>query len=344
MINFNKYNTLSKGLMLLAFLFLFKDTILAQENGGAIIIDDTKPRKTDSQIEKGIAYYDWRPYNPTKTKWLYGITAGVYTGSMIGLNQLWYADYPRSAFHWHNDNNQWMQIDKVGHIYSAYVESLFFLRALEWSGVEHKKAAWIAGGFGFFAQTVIEVLDGFSQEWGASFGDLAANTLGSVIVTGQELLWAEQKIGMKWSFHPVNYPSGQLGERAADLYGSHWYEAFLKDYNGQTYWLSTSVGAFYPESKWPKWLGVAAGYGAEQMYGGEDNTWDSNKDKIKDIDRTDIPRLRQYYLSLDIDLTRIETNSPLLKKTLILLNIVKLPLPTLEYNTSGRLRFHPVYF
>ncbi len=80
------------------------------------------------------------------------------------------------------------------------------------------------------------------------------------------------------------------------------------------------------------------------MYGGEDNTWDSNKNKIKDIDRTDIPRLRQYYLSLDIDLTRIETNSPLLKKTLILLNIVKLPLPTLEYNTSGRLRFHPVYF
>ena len=332
-------------LLIFCFILLYFQALYSQDNPVATIIEDTTELKLhEKQIEKGLAYYDWRPYNPAKTKWLYGITASLYTGSMIGLNHLWYADYPKSKFHWYNDNKQWLQIDKIGHTYSAYVESLLFLRALEWSGVEHKKAAWIAGGFGFLAQTVIEVLDGFSAEWGASSGDLIANTLGSAIVTGQELIWAEQKLAMKWSFHPVNYPSGSLSKRAHELYGNKWYESFLKDYNGQTYWITTSIGAWKPKSKYPKWIALSIGYGAEQMYGGDDNTWDSNNDGIRDVNRNDIPRLRQFYLTFDVDLNRIETKNPLLKKALILLNIIKVPFPTLSYSNDGKFRFHPIYF
>jgi hypothetical protein len=34
------------------------------------------------------------------------------TGALVGLNQLWYADYARSDFHFINDNAEWLQMDK----------------------------------------------------------------------------------------------------------------------------------------------------------------------------------------------------------------------------------------
>ena len=50
-----------------------------------------------------------------KDKIRYVITEAVLaSGALIGLNQLWYADYPKSDFHFINDNAQWMQMDKVG--------------------------------------------------------------------------------------------------------------------------------------------------------------------------------------------------------------------------------------
>ena len=45
----------------------------------------------------------------------------------------------------------------------------------------------------------------------------------------------------------------------------------LKDYNGQTYWLSANIWSFNKESNFPRWLNVAFGYGADGMLYGENN-------------------------------------------------------------------------
>ena len=37
-----------------------------------------------------------------------------------------------------------------------------------------------------FFLTTVETLDGFSEEWGASWGDLIANTSGTFVFIGQE--------------------------------------------------------------------------------------------------------------------------------------------------------------
>ncbi len=42
---------------------------------------------------------------------------------MVGLYSAWYSNYPQTNFHFFNDNNEWKQVDKVGHAYSAYIES-----------------------------------------------------------------------------------------------------------------------------------------------------------------------------------------------------------------------------
>ena len=50
--------------------------------------------------------------------------ATAYTVALVGLNQLWYADYPKSDFHFINDNEEWLQMDKLGGIHACIMKSV----------------------------------------------------------------------------------------------------------------------------------------------------------------------------------------------------------------------------
>ena len=194
-----------------------------------------------------------------------------YSGAMVGLYAAWYKDYPQSNLHSFNDMPEWKGMDKMGHVYSVYAESLASMELWRWTGVSRKKRIWIGGLSGPVYHTVIEVLDGFSAEWGWSWADIGANFLGSGMLIAQELAWDEQRIQLKFSFHRKHYNDPDLNQRSNKIFGNSTAERFLKDYNGQTYWLSTNVRSFFPESKWPAWLNVAVGTGAEGMFGAFEN-------------------------------------------------------------------------
>jgi hypothetical protein len=251
------------------------------------------------------------------------------------LYQAWYKNYPQSKFHWFDDNDEWLQMDKIGHATTAAYFGKFGYEFYRWAGMERKKAIWIGGSAGFIFLTTIEILDGFSEQWGASTGDLIANTAGTALFIGQQLGWDEQRFHMKWSYHPTEY-----AQYRPDLLGHGGIESALKDYNGQTYWLSGNIKAFLPShSKFPLWLSVSVGYGASGMTGAKHN---SKFYKGEDI--PEFTRHRQYYLSLDVDLSRIKTRSRTLKFFLNLANFIKIPFPTLEYNSEQGVVFHPIYF
>ncbi|WNH11682.1 DUF2279 domain-containing protein [Thalassobellus suaedae] len=250
--------------------------------------------------------------------------------TLLGLNQLWYADYRQSKFHVINDNNEWLQMDKMGHVFTSYQLGKHGAQLLNWSGVSKKNQLIYGATLGFTFLTAVEVLDGYSEEWGFSWGDVLANASGTVLYIGQELLWKKQRIALKFSFHQTKYAS-----QRPDKLGNGFLEEVLKDYNGQTYWLSANVYSFFKESKVPKWLNVAVGYGADGMLSG-----------VKDIDNqllTNFDRQRQFYLSLDVNLTEIKTNSKLLKGFFDIFNSIKLPFPTLEFNKKGCV-FHLFYY
>ena len=186
--------------------------------------------------------------------------------------------------------------------------------------------------------------------------DMAFNTLGCAMMVTQELLWKEQRIVMKMSSYPTTYPetiihsvegghTTTLKNRAHSLFGETYIERFLKDYNKQTIWASVNVYSFIrnKETKFPKWLNIAVGYGSNNMYGGFENEWFED-DVFYKLDDNEYPRYRQFFLSLDLDLTRIKTKSHFLKTLLFLLNTIKVPAPTVEFNTLGQVRFHAVYF
>lgn len=251
--------------------------------------------------------------------------------TLIGLNQLWYADYPRSKFQTINDSNEWLQMDKMGHVFSSYQVGRAGANVLNWSGVSKKNQLIYGATLGFTFLTAVEVLDGYSAEWGFSWSDMAANAAGTGLYVGQELLWDEQRITLKYSFHQTQYAS-----QRPDKLGNGFFEEVLKDYNGQTYWLSGNIHSFFKDSNIPKWLNVAVGYGAEGMLVGDNESVDN-------LGITQNPK-RQFYLSLDVDLSRIKTNSHLLKSILEVLNVIKVPFPALELDSKGKLKAHPVYF
>lgn len=258
--------------------------------------------------------------------------AALATGTFIGLNELWYSEYPRLDFHWINDNAEWLQMDKAGHVFAAYHMGSFAKKALQWSGVHEKQQLIYGAGFGFVFISAIEILDGYSAHWGASAGDLLANASGTALFVSQELLWKEQRIVPKFSFHATPYASAR-----PNVLGSSLSEQILKDYNGQTYWLSANVASFSTGSKIPKWLNIAVGYGAEGMITG-------NNQLVNAVFLPEKERFRQFYLSLDVNLTQIETQSALLKTLFSIFNTIKIPAPTLEVNGKGKIKGHILYF
>lgn len=273
-----------------------------------------------------------------------GTQATIWGGSMVALNKAWYANYPRSKFHFYNDSKEWLQVDKIGHGWSAYWGAQFSTALFRWSGVKKKNAALYGAGMGIAYVTVIEILDGFSAEWGFSVGDIAANTGGALLFSAQEYAWGEQRIQYKFSSQFKKYPDAELQQRADHLYGSSIPERILKDYNHQTYWLSVNPSSFMKHTKFPKWLNIAVGYGADGMYGGYSNVgFDKVSNQFFNLNRE--ARIRQCYLSPDIDLSRItiKGKTPAVLKALHFLKL-KIPMPTLELNSKGQLKGHLIYF
>ncbi|CAM4024572.1 DUF2279 domain-containing protein [Flavobacterium weaverense] len=258
--------------------------------------------------------------------------AALGTATLVGLNQLWYADYPRSQFHFINDNSDWLQMDKAGHVFSSYHLGRFGAEMLNWSGTDKNKQLLYGAGLGFAFLTAVEVFDGYSAEWGASSGDIIANATGTALYISQELLWKEQRITPKFSFHTTKFANYR-----PNILGSSTAEQILKDYNGQTYWLSVHLYSFFKGSDIPKWLNVAVGYGAEGMISGTAQ----NKDSSTPAEQQ---RFRQFYLSLDVDLSKIKTKSSFLNSVFSVVNTIKIPAPTVEFSRLNHVKYHLIYF
>jgi len=243
--------------------------------------------------------------------------ASIATASLAGLHQLWYADYAKSKFHTIDDNNEWLQMDKMGHMFSAYQLGRFGASILNWSGVGKKDQLLYRATLGFGFLTAVEVFDGFSKEWGFSWSDILANATGKGLYIGQELLWNEQSITIKFSFHQTAF-----APKNPEKLGNGFLEEILKDYNGQTYWLDFNLHSFFKEINIPKWLDLSLGYGGQGMVSAS-QVIDSQLLKTNQS-------YRQYYLSFDINLNKIKVkNSRFLTSLFDVLNVIKVPFPTL---------------
>lgn len=277
-----------------------------------------------------------------------GISA--YSAASVALYQSWYKNYERTGFHSYNDWGQWKNMDKAGHVYSAYAQSFLIHNLASWAGYDDDKALKIGTLSSLVGQLTIEVMDGFSKDWGFSWSDMGANLVGTGGYYIQEKVWGEQRLKMKMSYWPVSYDQGlftsisganatSLDIRANQLYGKSGIEKFLKDYNGQTIWVSADIKAFFPDSKWPDILDLAIGYSAKNLYGGNTNTWEMEGEtfRIDDLTQT---RSRQWVLALDYDLSSVYHSTKFGTALFKVLDIFKYPAPGVSYDSHNGWAFH----
>lgn len=256
----------------------------------------------------------------------------IYAGSMIAFDRMWYRDFERTGFHFFDDSNQWLQMDKAGHFFSAWQLASLNAGAFEWSGLSVKKSVLLSSGVALGLITSIEVFDGFSAAWGASLSDLVANLSGILLFATQEMVWKEQRIVPKYSFHSTRY-----SKIRPEALGSG-FSSLSKDYNGATYWLSVNIKSF---TKWnvPRWFNIAFGYSATGMTGGKGNYLAPGIEYLPDFRRK-----RQFYLSFDVDFTKFESKCNFIKLMLRILNMIKVPFPAIEYTSNSGLKLKYLYF
>lgn len=279
----------------------------------------------------------------------------LYIVAIIILFNVWYAKYKLSRFHFFDDSGEWFQMDKAGHVLTAYQESRWVNEFILWSGIDRKKSVNWAMGYGLGFQTSIELLDGFADKWGFSYSDMIANTAGVALFGVQEKLWGEQRIMMKVSNTPIKYPdfkvlsdekniTDTVNRRATDLFGNNYLQTFFKDYNALIFWTSINIKSFFPESKAPEWLNIAIGYSAENLFGGFENVWKDKSENHFTLDTKQFPRYRQMYISLDIDFTRLKTGTQYAHIFKHFINFLKCPAPAIELSAENGIKFHPLIF
>jgi Predicted periplasmic lipoprotein (DUF2279) len=256
-----------------------------------------------------------------------GIAAGGYAVTMTYLGLNWYAKQPLVPFHFFDDSREWLQYDKVGHALGCYSSARLMIDLYKWSGVEKRKALIRGGVAGFMAMNSIEVFDGFGEGWGFSWSDVAANFTGVSLAVANQWAWNENRVQLKVSWRKSPYAGVDSLQR---LFGTNPAEWFLKDYNGQTTWLSFRVHSFLPEGRfkdhYPRWLNLAVGYGGEGMIGGY------GRDSWEDIRAREY---RQLYLSFDIDLSNIRTRSGFLHSLFSTVSVIRIPMPAIRFDRTG---------
>ncbi|CAN5593361.1 DUF2279 domain-containing protein [soil metagenome] len=261
----------------------------------------------------------------TRVRGVLTFSFGVYFLIMIGLGYVWYSNqWGGSGFHFFNDLPEWKQMDKFAHFFWAFQVSALATRLLTWAQPDIDKAVLGGSIMGFLFVSSIEIFDGFSENYGASIFDLMANASGCAAFFIQRKLFKKIVLWPKFSFHPTSFAP----LRPAML-GDGIFEEVLKDYNGQTFWYSANFKVL----PLPSWLTLAVGIGAEGMVYGRDS----------ENELMNFSPYRKYFLSFDLNLSGVQTSSKILNSILRVLNVIKIPAPTIEFSSHG-IKFHAIYF
>jgi len=246
----------------------------------------------------------------------------LYCLALLGANLLWYKHHSFADFHGFDDLAEWQQMDKLGHIFAAFHLTNLSFVVLGFLYPKNKILI-LSGLSGFVLLSSIEILDGFSPAYGASGYDLLANFLGASLFAAQKYFFRKMILQPKFSFH-----FSEFAAQRPHILGDSWLAQLLKDYNGQTYWYA------FPVKFFPSWLQLAVGYSADNMLFG----------RYFQNEQAGLIPFRRYFISLDINLMALKSRYSLLNSLISFANLLRLPLPALEWSERNGFVWHWIYF
>lgn len=143
--------------------------------------------------------------------------------------------------------------DKLGHAYSSYLSTRLMTQGFEWAGYSHRESAKLAGFTTGAVMLGVEVMDGFTVEYGFSKEDLVMNLTGVGIGTLLDLYPQWDAVFDVRFLYWRSDDARKLGERDP-----------ISDYSGQTYLLITKASGIpaLRENKFLRYFELAVGYGS----------------------------------------------------------------------------------
>ena len=220
----------------------------------------------------------------------------------------WWDD-ERTHFHFENDFDYALNLDKFGHFAAGVVLGEFFYEGYHWAGASEFQSYLFAGLSALATHIAIDVKDGFAPTWGFSIFDVLSGGLGGFLPMAERYVPLFKYIDLKWSYW-INSNAYYDSNHAAS--GG----VFTDDYVNQTFWLSVKPYRLLPESVrkyYPSWLAIAVGLSIDE----------------KVFTKEPHPR-REVYVALDYDLEAFRPQSRFARFAIKMLNYFKLPAPTIQ--------------
>ncbi len=240
--------------------------------------------------------------NNTKLYIIAGASTAAFIYGYAVQNTIWWKG-SKSKFH-SNFKQDWeyaLGSDKFGHFFFGISITRLYSHALMWSGMSEEKALYYSGIVALSYQTFIEIRDGFSKDYGFSWGDFAANLMGAIYPNLQYRYPYLKNFNFKLSFYP--------SERFKQGYNKY----ILDDYESTYNWLSINFRNFLPDkirNYIPPFINIAIGHSVKKL-------------NLQ-------TRHHEFFLALDWDFSYIKTENHLLKFLKSLLGLYHLPSPAVQ--------------
>ena len=226
-------------------------------------------------------------------------------------------DETGNEFHFQNDFDYALNLDKFGHFAAGVMLGECFYEAYYWAGISEFKSYLFAGLSAMATHVAIDVKDGFAPSWGFSVFDVLSGTLGGFLPMMERYVPVFKYVDLKWSYW-INthayYKQSKTG-------------VFTDDYVNQTFWASVKPYRMLPASLqkyYPSWLALAFGLSIDEGV----------------FTVAKHPH-RELYIALDYDLEAFRPQIRPARTLIKFLNYFKLPAPTLQ--VYPEVRWHWLY-
>jgi len=236
-------------------------------------------------------------------------------------------DNDSSHFHFENDFDYALNLDKFGHFAAGVILSETFYEGYRWAGLSEFKSYLFSGLSAMMTHIAIDVKDGYSPAWGFSIFDVLSGTLGGFLPMAERYVPVFKYVDLKWSYWiNTTYYYDKSTHRGDAI--------FTDDYVNQTFWASFKPYRLLPAGArkyYPSWLAFAVGL--------------SINETAMDFHADDEDRRREVYLAFDYDLEAFRPQSRLARTLIKYLNYFKLPAPTIQvYPEFNWYLMYPIKF
>lgn len=248
-----------------------------------------------------------------------GVTASAYAAAYGFVFAKGWWDEQGNDFHFENDFDYALNLDKLGHFASGVALSEIFYEGYRWAGISEFYSYLFAGLSAVSTHIAIDVKDGFAPKWGFSIFDVLSGSIGGFLPMAERYVPAFKYVDLKWSYW-INTKIYYDQNHKASGDG-----VFTDDYVNQTYWASFKPYRLLPaaaQKYYPSWLAFAVGLSIDE--GAFTHEYKRHDHPDKSVAH------REVYIALDYDLEALRPHSRWARTLIKWANYFKLPAPTLQ--------------